>query len=110
MIRERSRRCQALLEGTGGAQNRSALPTRSSTGARSANHCSSSRWVVRASKIARLAHYAQLGCCDFLDIYEAPDEEAAAKISLIRLSNSAFQAESWLAIPQKRFVELTEQV
>jgi uncharacterized protein with GYD domain len=55
-----------------------------------------------------LAHYALLGPYDFLDIYEAPDEETAAKVSLISLQSGAFQAESWVAIPYKRFVELTE--
>ena len=57
-----------------------------------------------------LAHYALLGPYDFLDIYEAPDEETAAKISLISLQSGAFQAESWVAIPYKRFVELAETI
>jgi len=55
-------------------------------------------------------HYALLGRYDFLDIYEAPDEETAAKVSLISMSNGALQAESWLAIPYKRFLELTEEI
>jgi len=57
-----------------------------------------------------LAHYALLGPYDFLDIYEAPDEETAAKVSLISLQTGAFLAESWVAIPYKRFVELTEEI
>ncbi|MBD3414487.1 MAG: GYD domain-containing protein [Candidatus Aminicenantes bacterium] len=56
------------------------------------------------------AHYALLGSYDFLDIYEAPDEETAAKVSMISLSNGAFHAESWTAIPYKRFLKLTEEV
>lgn len=56
------------------------------------------------------AHYALLGPYDFLDIYEAPDEETAAKVSMISLANGAFRAESWTAIPYKRFVELTEEI
>jgi uncharacterized protein with GYD domain len=55
-------------------------------------------------------HYALLGRYDFLDIYEAPDEETAAKVSLISMSNGALQAESWLAIPYKRFLELTTEI
>ena len=57
-----------------------------------------------------VAHYALLGPYDFLDIYEAPDEETAAKVSLISLQTGAFLAESWVAIPYKRFVELAEQI
>jgi uncharacterized protein with GYD domain len=57
-----------------------------------------------------IAHYALLGPYDFLDIYEAPDEETAAKVSLISLQSGASQAESWIAIPYKRFVELAKEV
>ena len=57
-----------------------------------------------------IAHYALLGPYDFLDIYEAPSEETAAKVSLISLQSGAFLAESWVAIPYKRFVELAKEV
>ena len=57
-----------------------------------------------------LAHYALLGPYDFLDIYEAPDEKTAAKVSMISLSSGAFQAESWTAIPYKEFVQLTGEI
>ena len=57
-----------------------------------------------------VSHYALLGPYDFLDIYEAPDEETAAKVSLISLQSGAFLAESWVAIPYKLFVELTEEI
>ena len=57
-----------------------------------------------------VAHYALLGPYDFLDIYEAPDEETAAKVSLISLESGAFLAESWVAIPYKRFIELAEEI
>ena len=57
-----------------------------------------------------VSHYALLGPYDFLDIYEAPDEETAAKVSLISLQTGAFLAESWVAIPYKRFVELAEEI
>jgi len=40
----------------------------------------------------------------------SPDEETAAKVSLISLSNGAFAAESWTAIPYKRFLKLTEEI
>jgi len=57
-----------------------------------------------------LAHYALLGPYDFMDIYEAPDDETAAKVSMISLANGAFHAESWPTIPYKRFVELAEEI
>jgi len=54
------------------------------------------------------AHYALLGQYDFLDIYEAPDLESAAKVALISLANGALQAESLPAIPYKDFLELVK--
>ena len=56
------------------------------------------------------SHYALLGKYDFLDIYEAPDEEIAAKVSMISLQHGAFASESLTAIPYKRFLELTKEV
>jgi len=64
----------------------------------------------KCPEVKFVAHYALLGPYDFLDIYEAPDEETAAKVSMISLANGAFQAESWTAIPYNRFVELAEQI
>ncbi len=57
-----------------------------------------------------VAHYALLGEHDFMDIYEAPDEETAAKVSMISLANGALHAQSMVAIPYKRFLELTEEI
>jgi uncharacterized protein with GYD domain len=57
-----------------------------------------------------IIHLALLGPYDFLDIYEAPDEETAAKVSMISSSNGALVAESWSAIPYKRFLELTKEI
>jgi uncharacterized protein with GYD domain len=57
-----------------------------------------------------VAHYALLGQYDFLDIYEAPDEEIAAKVSMISQANGATQSQSLIAIPYKRFVELTHEI
>ena len=39
-------------------------------------------------------HYSLLGPYDFMDIYEAPDEETAAKVSWLTLSMGAVTAES----------------
>jgi uncharacterized protein with GYD domain len=65
---------------------------------------------VKCPEVKFISHYAILGQYDFLDIYEAPDEESAAKVSMISLSNGALKAESLLAIPYKRFLELVEQI
>ena len=57
-----------------------------------------------------LAHYGLLGAYDFMDIFEAPDEEVAAKVSMISRANGAVVAESWTAIPYKRIVELAQEI
>ena len=55
-------------------------------------------------------HYALLGQYDFLDIFEADNEEEAAKVSLISLANGAVHAESWTAIPYHRFLEIVQSL
>lgn len=57
-----------------------------------------------------IAHYAILGEYDFIDIYEAPDPETAAKVSMISQANGALHAKSMLAIQYKRFLELTDEI
>ncbi|MFC2131291.1 GYD domain-containing protein [Bacteroidota bacterium] len=57
-----------------------------------------------------LSHYALLGTYDFIDIYEAPDDETAAMVSLISRENGASEAQSLTAIPYKDFVELTKKL
>jgi uncharacterized protein with GYD domain len=64
----------------------------------------------KCPEVRFVSHYALLGPYDFLDIYEAPNEEEAAKVSMISLQYGAFQAESWVAIPYARFVEMTEEI
>lgn len=62
-------------------------------------------WIERVCKecprVRFLAHYALLGPWDFMDIYEAPDEETAAIVSIITRAHGAHQVESWVAIPVK---------
>lgn len=57
-----------------------------------------------------LTHYALLGPYDFMDVYEAPGEEAAAKVAMITLSMGALKAETWPAIPYNRFLKLAKEV
>lgn len=71
-------------------------------------------WLAEVKKkcpeVKFKGHYALLGPYDFVDIYEAPNEESAAKVSMISMANGAIQAESWTAIPYKKFLKLTEQL
>ena len=64
----------------------------------------------KCPEVKFIGHYAFLGKYDFVDIYEAPDEETAAKVSMISMANGAFQAESHIAIPYKKFIELTDEI
>jgi uncharacterized protein with GYD domain len=64
----------------------------------------------KCPEVKFVSHYALLGKYDFLDIYEAPDEETAAKVSMISLSNGATLAESLIAIPYTRFLKLVEEI
>jgi uncharacterized protein with GYD domain len=57
-----------------------------------------------------LSHYALLGQFDFLDIYEAPDDRTAHKVSLIGQANGAYQAQSLPAMPYKEYIELTREI
>ncbi|NIM20166.1 MAG: GYD domain-containing protein [Candidatus Latescibacteria bacterium] len=72
------------------------------------------KWMQKVSEkcpeVKWIAHYALLGPYDFMDIFEAPNEEIAAKVSIITLSSGALQAESWTAIPYSRFLDLVEEV
>jgi uncharacterized protein with GYD domain len=55
-------------------------------------------------------HYFLFGQYDFLSIYEAPDEETAAKVSLISQSLGAQKTESWVALPYSKFLKLIDDV
>ncbi len=64
----------------------------------------------KCPEVKFVGHYGLLGTYDFMDIYEAPNEEIAAKVSMISRANGAIMAESWTAIPYKRIVELAKEV
>ena len=64
----------------------------------------------KCPKVKWVNHYSLLGPYDFMDIYEAPDEETAAKVSWITLSMGAVTAESWTAIPYNKFLDLVEDL
>jgi uncharacterized protein with GYD domain len=45
-----------------------------------------------------------------MDIYEAPDDETAAKVSMLSRAHGSHIVESWSAIPYERILELSEQI
>ena len=55
-------------------------------------------------------HYSLIGQYDFISVYEAPDMETAAKVSIITLASGAMKAESWPAIPYKDFLALVDSI
>ena len=65
---------------------------------------------MKCPEVKFIAHYALLSKYDFMDIYEAPNEKVAAKVSMIGLANGAYSAESITAIPYKEFAELIAEV
>ncbi|MHC4859160.1 MAG: GYD domain-containing protein [Planctomycetota bacterium] len=71
-------------------------------------------WIDRVREkcpeVKFIAHYALFGPYDFMGIYEAPNEESAAKVSMISLSHGALTAESWVAIPYRRLLELAGEI
>ncbi len=59
--------------------------------------CPDVRWV---------AHYALLGPYDFMDIYEAKNEETATRVSMITRANGALSVETWPAMEWAHFVDI----
>lgn len=62
----------------------------------------------KCPEVKWIEHYALLGPFDFMDIYEAPDDETAAKVSMITMKEGAVKAETWNAIPYKHFVDIVK--
>jgi uncharacterized protein with GYD domain len=56
--------------------------------------CPDVKWV---------ANYAVLGPCDYLDIFDAPDADTAAKVALIVRSRGHGTTETWVLTPWTRF-------
>ena len=71
-------------------------------------------WLQKVSKacpdVKWLAHYSLLGPYDFMDMYEAPNDMTAYKISLISRKEGAVSAESWPAIPYEEHLKLLGQI
>lgn len=56
------------------------------------------------------SHYLVLGPHDFLDLYEAENEEEAAKVAMITLSLGALCAETWTLLPYQRYLQLAKEM
>jgi len=71
-------------------------------------------WKRRLAEICPevkfIAHYALLGPYDFMDIYEAPSDEVAHKVSLLSRTSGAATAESWPAIDYEHFLRIAGEV
>ena len=71
-------------------------------------------WLARVNtacpEVKWIAHYALLGRYDFMDLYEAPDDESAHKVSLISREQGAISAESWPALSYDKHLKLMEEV
>ena len=50
--------------------------------------------------------FAILGPCDYLDIFEAPDEDQAAKVAMLVRSFGHATTEMWTALKWERFEQL----
>ena len=50
--------------------------------------------------------FAILGPCDYLDVFEAPDEEQAAKVAMLMRSFGHARTEIWTALKWERFEQL----
>src|SRR5579884_372227 len=71
-------------------------------------------WKAKVEKLVPgirwAAHYALLGPYDFMDVYEAPDDEAALRVTLLSREMGAASAESWPAVTYEGFLPIAEQV
>ncbi len=65
---------------------------------------------AKCPEVKWIDHYAILGPYDFMDIFEAPSEEVAAKVSMITMSKGAVKAESWVALPYKQFLKIAKEL
>lgn len=56
-----------------------------------------------------IGSYSVLGPYDYLDIFEAPNEESATKVALITRSYGQGTTETWIATPWERYVRIAKE-
>lgn len=64
----------------------------------------------KCPEVKWIDHYALIGAYDFMDIYDAPNEETAMKVSMITMTKGAVSAESMPAIPYKRYLDIIKEM
>ena len=71
-------------------------------------------WKKKVDKLCPdvkwVAHYSLLGPYDFMDIYEADNEETATRVSMITRASGALSVESWPAMKWQRFIEIVKDI
>jgi uncharacterized protein with GYD domain len=68
------------------------------------------RLKAECPEVHWLASYAVLGPTDYVDVFEAPDTEAAAQAALIVRAMGRATTEVWAAVPWERFRNLARAV
>ena len=70
-------------------------------------------WIKKVDEVCPdvkwVAHYALLGPYDFMDIYEADNEESAARVSMITRANGALSVETWPAIKWSHYLDIIKE-
>lgn len=61
-----------------------------------------------AADVSWRESWAVLGPYDYLDVFDAPDNDAATRVASIVRAEGGTQAEVWPATPWRRFKELVE--
>jgi uncharacterized protein with GYD domain len=71
-------------------------------------------WIEKVAalcpELSWVSHYALLGPYDFMDVYEAPDDKTAFRVSLLSRELGAVSAESWPALPYEKYLKIADRV
>jgi len=70
----------------------------------------SERIFAECDNVKWIANYAVLGPTDYVDIFEAPDQETAMRVSTIVRTFGHASTEIWGAVEWKRFKEMARHL